>query len=144
MHLVFIFWVSLVAKKEFHRGENMYKLTILSDFAAAHNLRGYEGECENLHGHNWKVEVTVASKGLNKIGLAVDFKALKKILEGILEKLDHKYLNEISPFHKENPSSENLARYIFKQFEKKLQGKGARTAEVRVWESDNAAATYYE
>jgi len=122
----------------------MYELTILSDFAAAHNLRGYEGECENLHGHNWKVEVMVTSKELNKIGLAVDFRVLKKMLEGILEKLDHKYLNEILPFDKENPSSENIARYIFNQFKKGIKGKGIKVARVRVWESDNAAATYYE
>ena len=122
----------------------MYELTILSDFAAAHNLRGYEGECENLHGHNWKVEVMVTSKELNKIGLAVDFRVLKKMLEGILEKLDHKYLNEILPFDKENPSSENIARYIFNQFKKEIKGKGIKGARVGVWESDNAAATYYE
>lgn len=122
----------------------MYELTILSDFAAAHNLRQYEGECENLHGHNWKVEVTVISKRLNKIGLAVDFKVLKKILEGILEKLDHKYLNEIPPFDKENPSSENLARYIFKQYKAALKSTRVKVAKVKVWESDNAAATYYE
>jgi 6-pyruvoyltetrahydropterin/6-carboxytetrahydropterin synthase len=133
----------------------MYELTIISDFAAAHNLRQYEGECENLHGHNWKVEVTVTSKGLNKIGLAVDFKVLKKISEGILEKLDHKYLNEIPPFNKENPSSENIAQYIYKEFEKALSnppipplqkgGKGGlKVVRVKVWESDNAAATYYE
>ncbi|MBI5875035.1 MAG: 6-carboxytetrahydropterin synthase QueD [Deltaproteobacteria bacterium] len=122
----------------------MYELTIISDFAAAHNLRGYEGECENLHGHNWKVEVTVAGKGLNKIGLAKDFKVLKRILEGILEELDHKYLNEIPPFDKENPSSENIARHIFKQFQKGIKGKGVKAAKVKVWESDRAAATYYE
>ncbi|HLD58010.1 MAG TPA: 6-carboxytetrahydropterin synthase QueD [archaeon] len=133
----------------------MYELTIISDFASAHNLRGYEGECENLHGHNWKVEVMVESKRLNKIGLAVDFKALKKILNNILEKLDHKYLNDIPPFNKENPSSENIARYIYQEFEKALSnppipplqrgGKGGlKVAKVKVWESDNAAATYYE
>ncbi len=120
------------------------ELTILSDFAAAHNLRRYEGECEKLHGHNWKVEVTVVSKGLDKIGLAVDFKILKKIMKDILAKLDHKYLNEIPPFDKENPSSENIARYIFKQFGKQMKGKGARVAKVKVWESDRAAAAYFE
>ena len=133
----------------------MYELTIISDFASAHNLRGYEGECENLHGHNWKVEVMVTSKELNKIGLAVDFRVLKKMLEGILEKLDHKYLNEILPFDKENPSSENIARYIYREFEKALSnpptpplqkgGKGGlKIAKVKVWESESAAATYYE
>lgn len=120
----------------------MYELIIISDFASAHNLRGYEGECERLHGHNWKVEVAVASKKLNKIGLAVDFKVLKRTLENIIERLDHKYLNEIPPFDKENPSSENIARYIFKQFQKEI--KDTKTVRVKVWESENAAAVYYE
>ena len=122
----------------------MYELTVISDFAAAHNLRQYEGECENLHGHNWNVEVTVASKKLNKIGLGVDFKILKRTLENILKRLDHKYLNEIQPFDKENPSSENIARYIFKQFQKEIKDKNIKTARVKVWESENAAPVYYE
>ncbi len=122
----------------------MYELTVISDFAAAHNLRFYEGECERLHGHNWKVEVTVASKKLNTIGLAVDFKILKRTLENIIERLDHKYLNEVPPFDKENPSSENIARYIFKQFQKEIKGKDIKAARVKVWESENAAAVYYE
>jgi len=122
----------------------MYELTVISDFAAAHNLRLYEGECERLHGHNWKVEVTVVSNGLNKIGLAVDFKILKRTLEYILEKLDHKFLNEIQLFDKKNPSSENIARHIFKQFQKEIKGKGIKAARVKVWESENAAAVYYE
>lgn len=122
----------------------MYELTVISDFAAAHNLRQYEGECENLHGHNWNVEVTVATKKLNKIGLGVDFKILKRTLENILKRLDHKYLNEIQPFDKENPSSENIARYIFKQLQKEIKDKNIKTARVKVWESENAAAVYYE
>ena len=122
----------------------MYELTVISDFAAAHNLRFYEGECERLHGHNWKVEVAVASKKLNKIGLAVDFKVLKRTLENIIARLDHKYLNEIPPFDKENPSSENIARYIFKQFQKEIKGKDIKAERVKVWESENAAAVYYE
>lgn len=122
----------------------MYELTVISDFAAAHNLRQYEGECENLHGHNWKVEVTVATKKLNKIGLGVDFKILKRTLENILKRLDHKYLNEIPPFDKENPSSENITRYIFKQLQKEIKDKNIKTARVKVWESENAAAVYYE
>lgn len=122
----------------------MYELTVIYDFAAAHNLRQYEGECENLHGHNWNVEVTVATKKLNKIGLGVDFKILKRTLENILKRLDHKYLNEIQPFDKENPSSENIARYIFKQLQKEIKDKNIKTARVKVWESENAAAVYYE
>jgi len=122
----------------------MYELTVFSDFAAAHNLRQYEGECENLHGHNWKVEITVTTKKLNKIGLGVDFKILKKTLKNVLERLDHKYMNDIPPFDKENPSSENIARYIYKQLQKEIKDKNIKTARVKVWESENAAAVYYE
>lgn len=122
----------------------MYELTIISCFSSAHNLRCYEGECERLHGHNWKVEVTISSERLDDIGLAVDFKILKKRLEDILGKLDHKYLNEIPPFDKENPSSENLAKYIFKQFKTAIKDMDIKVVKIKVWESENAAATYWE
>lgn len=122
----------------------MYELTILSDFSSAHNLRCYEGECEKLHGHNWKVELSIASRNLDARGLAIDFKVLKKMLEDILKTMDHKYLNEIPPFDKENPSSENIARHIFARMKKAVKGHGVKVASVKVWESDNASATYYE
>ena len=122
----------------------MYELTIISCFSSAHNLRCYEGECERLHGHNWKVEVTITSEKLDNIGLAVDFKILKKGLEDILEKLDHKYLNEIPPFDKENPSSENMAKYIFKQFKTAIKDMDIKVVKIKVWESENAAAAYWE
>ncbi|MDD2679920.1 MAG: 6-carboxytetrahydropterin synthase QueD [Candidatus Omnitrophica bacterium] len=117
----------------------MYKIKIEGDFSAAHNLRGYRGKCEELHGHNWKVEVEVASPKVDKIGMVMDFKCLKEKLYSILEKLDHKYLNSIAYFKKINPTSENIAKYIYDNLKNKIRGLQA----VTVWESDKASATYY-
>jgi 6-pyruvoyltetrahydropterin/6-carboxytetrahydropterin synthase len=128
----------------------MYELTIISDFAAAHSLRDYEGECENLHGHNWKVEAAVITERLDDIGLAVDFKLLKKLLNDILDGLDHRYLNELEPFRTKNPSSESIAKFIFKKLEKSLKayddtkGRDVYIKRVTVWESERAGASYYE
>lgn len=117
----------------------MYKIKIEGDFSSAHNLRGYKGKCEELHGHNWKVEVVVASPGLDKIGMVMDFKCLREKLYGLLDKLDHKYLNKIAYFKKVNPTSENIARYIYANLKQKVPGLYS----VTIWESDKASATYY-
>jgi len=118
----------------------MYKVKIEEHFSSAHNLRGYKGKCEELHGHNWKVEVEVAKDSLDNIGMVIDFTCLKKKLNAILEKLDHKYLNKLSYFKKVNPTSENIAKYIYD----KLKGDRAEVASVTVWESDRSSATYYD
>jgi 6-pyruvoyltetrahydropterin/6-carboxytetrahydropterin synthase len=117
----------------------MYKIKIEGDFSAAHNLRGYRGKCEDLHGHNWKVEVEVLSPKLDKIGMVMDFKCLKEKLYNFLEKLDHKYLNNIAYFKKINPTSENIAKYLYTNLQKEIRGLHS----VTVWESDKASATYY-
>jgi len=91
----------------------MFEIIIGEDFAAAHNLRNYKGKCEALHGHNYKVWVKVSAPRLDKRGLAVDFKDLRKILKSIILKLDHTYLNKLAPFKKDNPTSEVIAKYIF-------------------------------
>lgn len=117
----------------------MYKIKIEGDFSSAHNLRGYKGKCEDLHGHNWKVEVVVARNKLDKIGMAMDFKFLKQKLNDLLEKLDHKYLNSIPYFKKVNPTSENIAKYLYDR----LKTEAADLYCVTVWESDTASATYY-
>ena len=122
----------------------MYRLTIVSEFAAAHNLRNYDGECEKLHGHNWKVEASITAKELDSIGLALDFKVLKGKTEEILKGLDHVYLNEIPPFNMENPSSENLARFIFKKLSKVINNEKVKVSMVKVWESERAGASYEE
>lgn len=122
----------------------MYELTIEAAFSSAHNLRGYEGACENLHGHNWRVEVSVTAERLDAIGMALDFKVLKNRTKETMEYLDHKYLNEVEPFKTENATAENIARYIFKTLSGKLNDGNIKVSKVKVWESDKAAAAYYE
>lgn len=122
----------------------MYELSVLSEFSSAHNLRGYEGRCESLHGHNWRVEVIVASARLNKIGIASDFKKLKKTVHAITDELDHRHLNTLSFFKKVNPTSENIARYIFSKVKPRLRKELVSLKSVSVWESENSKATYYE
>ncbi|MDD5568620.1 MAG: 6-carboxytetrahydropterin synthase QueD [Candidatus Omnitrophica bacterium] len=117
----------------------MFKLRIEGNFSSAHNLRGYKGKCEDLHGHNWKVEVVVTSDKLDKIGMVVDFKFLRKKLYSILEELDHKYLNDLQFFKKVNPTSENIAKYLYDL----LKSEVSNLYSVTVWESDTASATYY-
>jgi len=120
----------------------MYHLKIISNFAAAHNLLNYQGDCENLHGHNWKIEVSVATRELDSAGLGVDFKILKRKTNAILDRLDHKYLNDLDFFRELSPSSENISRYIFESLEVELKVPGVEVMSVTVWESDNACATY--
>ncbi|MFA5515523.1 MAG: 6-carboxytetrahydropterin synthase QueD [Desulfuromonadales bacterium] len=120
----------------------MYRLTINTHFAAAHNLRNYQGDCENLHGHNWKVEVTVAARELDKAGLGIDFKILKRETKEVLGLLDHKYLNDIPPFDTLSPSSENMACFLFEKIGERLNSANVQVEKVTVWESDQAHASY--
>jgi 6-pyruvoyltetrahydropterin/6-carboxytetrahydropterin synthase len=119
-----------------------YALTVRTTFAAAHRLREYEGNCERLHGHNWRVEVTVESRVLDDRGIALDFRAIKAQLAEMLSRFDHKYLNDVAPFDVLNPSSENLARHMFEEMEKLILPP-AVVARVAVWESEDARAEYY-
>ncbi|MDR1080482.1 MAG: 6-carboxytetrahydropterin synthase QueD [Deltaproteobacteria bacterium] len=123
----------------------MYELKITNHFAAAHNLRNFHGKCENLHGHNWFVEVNVRAEETDDIGLVMDFAVLKKLLAEVLELIDHKYLNELPWFKETNPTSENLARFIFDRLSPLVLGAAdgrVRLHSVSAWESDNAAAIY--
>ncbi len=120
----------------------MYHLSILTSFAAAHNLLHYQGDCENLHGHNWKVEVTVSAENLDKSGLGIDFKILKKHTREVMNYLDHKYLNDLEAFKDISPSSEQIARFVFEQLQESLQQYEVIIQKVTVWESDNAYAAY--
>ncbi len=122
----------------------MYEVSVDETFAAAHNLRGYKGKCENLHGHNYKVRVTLAGKEVDSVGLLYDFVHLKQVIQSVIRSLDHKYLNELSPFDVLNPSAENIARYIYDQTAKQLHqaSNGAGVSSITVWESDVTAATY--
>ncbi len=122
----------------------MYELKIVTHFAAAHRLKDFHGVCENLHGHNWKIEVYVVGERLGKDGILCDFKLIKEKTERILKELDHTYLNEHPFFEKENPSSENIARYIFNALSKELNNENIRVSKVTAWESETACASYYE
>lgn len=119
----------------------MYEMLIKSDFSGAHNLRGYRGKCEKLHGHNWKIEARFESDSLNDIGIAADFKVLKAKLNNALKKLDHSHLNKLTVFKKQNPSAENIARYIFEELQKSIK-KDVSVKSVSVWESDTSCASY--
>jgi 6-pyruvoyltetrahydropterin/6-carboxytetrahydropterin synthase len=116
----------------------MYEIKVSANFSSAHNLRGYRGKCEELHGHNWKVEILIRAKKLDKIGMLLDFKSVKDKLNAVLETLDHKYLNKIPYFAKVNPTSENIAKYIFDNLKALIPALDS----VTVWESDNSRATY--
>lgn len=120
----------------------MFELSIKSDIAAAHFLRDYDGPCKNLHGHTWEVEVIVASRDLDKIGMVADFRVLKKRLREFLASLDHVCLNDLPYFREHNPTTEHIARYIYGEFGKVITP--LKIKEVRVWESKASGVVYYE
>jgi 6-pyruvoyltetrahydropterin/6-carboxytetrahydropterin synthase len=122
----------------------VYELKVISEFSAAHRLENFYGKCEALHGHNWKVEVFLTGDRLDKAGLLMDFGLVKARTREVLAELDHKYLNELSAFSHQNPSSENLARYLFERLAASLDGEGVRVNRVNVWESDTSCASYYQ
>jgi len=120
----------------------VFELKIISQFAAAHQLRAFHGKCEQLHGHNWKVEVYVTGNTLGDDGLLIDFGIIKADTKKALKELDHKFLNELTPFKEENPSSENIARYIYDYLSNSLNNDKVKVSRVAAWESDTACATY--
>ena len=122
----------------------MYELKIISQFAAAHQLRDFHGKCELLHGHNWKIEVYVTGEKLGKDGMLIDFALIKKATRNVLDGLDHQFLNELEHFKTINPSSENIAHYIYKSLEQELHNENVKVSRVTAWESDSACATYME
>ncbi len=122
----------------------MYEVVVYTYFSAAHNLRGYRGKCEELHGHNWKVSVKVGAEKLDQLGMVIDFKELKKTVNKVIQKLDHKYLNDVPPFDSINPSSENIAYYIFQELKKAINTERIKVIRVSVWESEDSTATYLE
>ncbi len=119
----------------------MYELLIESEFSAAHRLREYHGACENLHGHNWRVEMAVGGETLDKLGMLIDFRELKRILNAAIEHFDHVYLNELPEFEKQNPTTENMARILFEECARRLP-TGVRVRSISVWESPRCGARY--
>ncbi len=123
----------------------MFEVSVREDFSAAHRLKGYPGKCENLHGHNWTVEVFVQSEKLDEIGVTIDFSEVKAALRTVLSELDHTNLNEIPPWRdQENPSSENIARYVYGKMCGALNSPGIRVSKVSVYETAEACASYWE
>ena len=122
----------------------MYEVKIVTQFAAAHRLENFNGKCEGLHGHNWKVEVFLVGQALDGAGLLMDFGVVKARTKEVLEEIDHKYLNELAAFQDRNPSSENLACYLYERLGAICNGDGVKVRRVDVWESDTSCASYYQ
>jgi 6-pyruvoyltetrahydropterin/6-carboxytetrahydropterin synthase len=122
----------------------MFLVSVQETFSSGHALRGYKGKCENLHGHNYRVQVTLEGPQLDYIGLLVDFTHLKEVMRSIIKRLDHQFINDLEPFTTVNPSAENMAKYFYDQVSGKLQNlpPGARVSNVVVWETDTAMAQY--
>ena len=121
----------------------MYELKIITSFSAAHRLENFYGKCEALHGHNWKVEVFLLGDKLDEAGLLQDFGVVKARTRELLEEIDHKYLNELPAFSQQNPSSENLAFFLYQRLSAVLNRDGVRVSRVSVWESDTSCASYF-
>ncbi len=123
----------------------MFELLIEDKFSSAHSLKNYKGNCENLHGHNWKVQVTVQGDKLNDIGLLMDFRDLKNMLKEVLQELDHTFLNDIQYFKENNTSSEYISKYIYSKLKEKLSNfPSVKLKKVTSWETFNSAASYFE
>lgn len=119
----------------------MYELTVESEFSAAHRLREYQGACEKLHGHNWRVKLIVQGERLNSLGMLMDFRDIKRILRGATDRFDHVFLNDLPEFQTQNPTTENAARIIAEEVGRQVPA-GVRVRQVTVWESPRASATY--
>jgi len=122
----------------------LYTIKIITDFAAAHLLRDYEGECSRLHGHNWKVEVEVTAHVLNDVGMGIDFKDIKASTREVIGSMDHQYLNELPPFDKINPTAENIAAHIYKTLSANINDERAQVSAVTIWETERACVKYTE
>lgn len=122
----------------------MFEVTIIKSFSAAHLLAEIGGKCEELHGHNFKVEVTVGASRLTSEGILIDFRLVKKWLKEILDEMDHQHLNDLPFFAGKNPSSENIAHYIYEEMLVRIKETKVKMLHVKIWESENAAVTYSE
>jgi 6-pyruvoyltetrahydropterin/6-carboxytetrahydropterin synthase len=125
----------------------MYEVTVEAGFSSGHYLRNYKGKCENPHGHNYKVRVTLAGAVLDEAGLLLDFKLLKHVMRPVIDRLDHQMLNDLEPFTVLNPSAENLARYFYDETSRQLDEMSKGRVQVKdctIWETDTTTATYYQ
>ena len=121
----------------------MFEVTVEQTFAAGHALRNYRGKCENVHGHNYRVRVTVQGDQLDATGLLVDFVDVNRLIGGVVEYLDHQFINDLPPFDQLNPSAENIAKYFYDRVSSGLKSEAAaRVSQVQVWETDTSSALY--
>ena len=122
----------------------MFQVSVDETFSSGHALRGYRGKCENVHGHNYKVRVTLEGPGLDSTGLLYDFSHLKQVIRDVTSGVDHKFLNDQAPFDVINPSAENLAKYFYDEINRQMNAMpdGARVASITIWETDTTSATY--
>jgi len=121
-----------------------YTLKIVTDFASAHTLRDYPGDCSRMHGHNWKVEAEVVARQLDAVGMGVDFKVIKQATRDICRQLDHRYLNDLEPFTSINPTAENIAAYLYKELSGQINGPQVQVSAVTLWETERACVRYTE
>ena len=122
----------------------MYTLTTMVEFSSAHTLVGHSGPCKKMHGHNWKVEVEITGEKLDEIGMVVDFKEIRKATNLVVDELDHEFLNNLEPFSEDNPTAENIARYIFTKLSEEFSDKNVKVNSIKLWETDKSAVSYKE
>ena len=121
-----------------------YSIKIITDFSAAHLIRDYDGVCNRLHGHNWKIEVIVKASVLDDIGMGMDFKDVKAAANELIDKLDHRNLNEIPPFDTVNPTAENLAAYFYQELSREINTQRVKVDAITIWETERCCVTYSE
>jgi 6-pyruvoyltetrahydropterin/6-carboxytetrahydropterin synthase len=121
-----------------------YTLKIVTDFASAHTLRDYPGQCSRMHGHNWKVEAEVEATRLDEVGMGIDFKIIKQHTREIAGRLDHRYLNEIPPFDQINPTAEHIAAYLYQELSDKINTADIQVKAITLWETERACVRYSE
>ena len=122
----------------------MFKLIVKKEFSSAHILHGHPGDCKRMHGHNWLVEAEVQGNNINEIGMVIDFKDIKNNLKTIISKLDHQFLNDLEPFINDNPTAENISKYIYKELSNNINTDNIKVSKIKLWETSNAAVTYTE
>ena len=120
----------------------MFRLVVKKECSSAHILVGHPGACKRMHGHNWVVEAKVEGEQINKIGMVIDFKDIKNELENIISRLDHQYLNDLEPFMENNPTAENISKYIYKELSKNINTDNIKVSEIKLWETNRSAVIY--
>ncbi len=114
------------------------------EFSSAHILNGHKGSCKRMHGHNWKVEVEVSGNVLDNVGMVLDFKDIRNSTNEIVNKLDHRFLNDLEPFKEINPTAENIAKYIFSELSKIVNNNETKIKSIKLWETEKSAVMYTE